>query len=118
MKEEPLIKKIADILKKNPMGLSIAAFERKIKQDGDKGIHRVYLGGYLKAFAEMGILEEMDYKPSKVFRLKRKAMDKFGDVMETILEIDQSHEDIKMILVDVQKKEDKLTEQIDKVIGG
>jgi hypothetical protein len=46
--------------------MSISRLAREMAGEGYK-IHRLYLTGYLKALADMGILKEKDIPPSKVY---------------------------------------------------
>lgn len=55
---------VLEILKKDPM--SISGVCRELADKGVK-LHRLELTGYLKALADMNVLKEKDFKPSKVF---------------------------------------------------
>lgn len=55
---------VLEILKKDPM--SISGVCRELEGRGVK-LHRLELTGYLKALADMNVLKEKDYRPSKVF---------------------------------------------------
>jgi len=45
---------------------SISALARQLKKDGFK-FHRLFLTGYLKAMADLGVLKEKEIPPSKVY---------------------------------------------------
>jgi hypothetical protein len=45
---------------------SISRLARELERDGYK-MHRLYLAGYLKALADLGILKEKEIPPSKVY---------------------------------------------------
>jgi len=46
--------------------MSISRLVRELERDGHK-MHRLYLTGYLKALADLGILKEKEIPPSKVY---------------------------------------------------
>ncbi|MBC7109995.1 MAG: hypothetical protein H5T46_03155 [Archaeoglobi archaeon] len=61
-----LYEKIKEILKDRE--LSISSISRELEKKGDK-IHRLALTGYLKALRDLGVLEERDVPPVKLFSL-------------------------------------------------
>ncbi|HDO19533.1 MAG TPA: hypothetical protein ENG74_02275 [Thermoplasmatales archaeon] len=50
---------------------SISSIHRKLQDEGYK-LHRLVVTGYLKALADVGLLKEIEIKPSKVYSLKSK----------------------------------------------
>jgi len=71
---------ILEILKKDAM--SISGLSRELAGRGVK-LHRLELTGYLKALADMSVLKEKDFKPSKVFSVsvsrERNLFEQVGD---------------------------------------
>ena len=102
-----LISRITKILQNNESGLSIAAIHRAL---GMK-IHRIYLTGYLEAFSQIGLLEEVDIKPSRVFRLKP-GLDKFMVAYKLLMKMKKDREKIMKMIKKMEQDDEKHSEMI------
>lgn len=106
-----LIARITKILQNNGSGLSIAAIHRAL---GVK-IHRIYLTGYLEAFSQIGLLEEVDIKPSRVFRL-RNGTDRFLDAHKILIRMRREREKIVKMIEKLQIDDEKHNEMLKELL--
>jgi hypothetical protein len=59
---------IQEVLRQGPA--SISQLGKKLKEPYNVELHRLALAGYLKALADMGVLEEREIPPAKVYQLR------------------------------------------------
>lgn len=59
---------IVEILRQGPC--SISQLGKKLKEHSNVDLHRLALAGYLRALADVGLLEEREIPPAKVYALR------------------------------------------------
>ena len=59
---------IQEVLRQGPA--SISQLAKKLKDPYNVDLHRLALAGYLKALADVGVLEEREIPPAKVYQLR------------------------------------------------
>ena len=106
-----LIARITKILESNEGGLSIAGIHRAL---GEKD-HRLYLTGYLEAFSQIGLIEEVDIKPSRVFRVKP-GLSRFIEAYKLLMKMKKDREKLMKMLKKMEEDDEKHSEIIKELL--
>ena len=92
---------IMEVLRQGPA--SISQLAKRLKEPYHLDLHRLALAGYLKALADVGLLEEREIPPAKVYALRpaQAAPTLYDAIARRIRDLGQSESEATKLIVQV-----------------
>lgn len=92
---------IQEVLRQGPA--SISQLGKKLKDPYNVDLHRLALAGYLKALADLGVLEEREIPPAKVYQLRptQQRATIYDAISQRIRELALSEQDSSRLYVQI-----------------